>query len=50
MTFSEPVLFTLQAEVQAGLAPHLPDPPVTSLTGGVPNPLGVGAGPGYSEL
>lgn len=38
MTFSEPVLFTLQAEAQAGLAPHLPDPSITSLTG-VPQTL-----------
>lgn len=38
MTFSEPVLFTLQAEEQAGLPPHLPDPSITSLTG-VPQTL-----------
>lgn len=33
MTSSEPVLFTLQAEAQAGLVPDLPDPSITSLTG-----------------
>lgn len=33
MTFSESVLFTLQAEVQAGLASHLPVPLVPSLRG-----------------
>ena len=33
MTFSEPVLFTLQPEAQARLASHLPVPSVPSLRG-----------------